>query len=164
MKEAKRSDEMRKILINRLENNHFANEIDIKIELIQYQKSRVSLKVSEKHLNPNGTIHGGVLMTLADNAAGTCVSYTGQPTPTLDLSYRFLKPVFAGDKVTADAQVIQAGKTIIVVETNLHVAEKLVGTSTASFFRSDRNLPELPPETMDLADKFIKDYINKKSE
>ncbi|NLJ70660.1 MAG: PaaI family thioesterase [Clostridiaceae bacterium] len=171
------------MIINRLEKNHFANALGAKIETVKYRKSVVSLLVSEQHLNPNGTVHGGVLMTLADTAAGTCMIYLGQPTATIDLSYRFLKPVFAGDLIVGKARVIQSGKTVIVVEINLYVVnqsecdniadlinisiedldQKLIGTATASFFRRDRHLPELPPEILELADRFIQDYIAEKS-
>lgn len=171
------------MIINRLEQNHFANALGAKIETIKYQKSVVSLLVSEQHLNPNGTVHGGVLMTLADTAAGTCMIYIGQPTATIDLSYRFLKPVFAGDFIIAKAKVLQPGKTVIVVNINLYVIDQseyesiadlnnisaenldreLIGVATASFFRRDRHLPELSPEVLELTDRFIQDYIAEKS-
>jgi len=175
---------LRQMIIERLEQNHFANALGAKIEMIKHQKSVVSLLVSEQHLNPNGVVHGGVLMTLADTAAGNCMIYLGQPTATIDLSYRFLQPVFAGDLLVGKARVIQSGKTVIVVEINLYVInqsgcanivdlvdssaedfeQKLIGVATASFFRRDRHLPELSPEILDLADRFIRDYIAKKSE
>ncbi|HHU52785.1 MAG TPA: PaaI family thioesterase [Clostridiaceae bacterium] len=172
-----------KMIVSRLERNYFANNIGAKMETIKYQKAIVSLLVSEQHLNPNGTVHGGVLMTLADTAAGSCMLYIGQPTATIDLSYRFLKPVFSGDLIAAKARVIQSGKSFIVVDVNLYVIDqseysnianlidvptenldqKLIGTATASFFRRDRYLPELPPEILDLADQFVQEYIAKKS-
>jgi len=184
---------LNQMIVDRLERNHFANTLGAKIETIKHQKSIVSLLVSEQHLNPNGAVHGGVLMTLADTAAGASMVYLGQPTATIDLSYRFLKPVFSGDLLMAKARVIQSGKTVIVVEIHLYIInqpeydniidltnisaenldqnisaenldKKLIGAATASFFRRDRHLPELPPEIFDLADQFIRDYIAKKSE
>ncbi|MGB4609869.1 MAG: PaaI family thioesterase [Saccharofermentanales bacterium] len=171
------------MIINRLEHNHFANELGAKMETVKHQKSVVSLLVGEQHLNPNGTVHGGVVMTLADTAAGACLLYLGQPSATIDLSYRFLKPVFEGDLLVAKARVIQSGKTVIVVEVDLYVIQqseydniadlidissenlnqKLIGAATASFVRRDRHLPELPPEILDLADQFMQDYIAEKS-
>jgi uncharacterized protein (TIGR00369 family) len=51
------------------------------------------------HYNPIGMVHGGVLSTLLDTAAGCAVQLTlpaGQGYASLDLSTRFLRPVTLG--------------------------------------------------------------------
>ena len=54
------------------------------------------LTPEEFHYNPLGTVHGGVLSTLLDSAAGCAVHSTlpgGYGYTSLDLSVKFLRPV-----------------------------------------------------------------------
>lgn len=154
-------ENLRKLLINRFENHPFAKYIGLKIESIQYQKATVSLKIDERHLNANGTVHGGVLMTLADNVAGASVLYTGQVAPTIDLHYRFLKPVYPGDLAIADAQIIQAGGSILVIQVKIKVDDDLVGIADTSFYRLKHNVSEIPKEVFEKAENFITEYIER---
>lgn len=154
-------ENLQKILINRFENHPFAQYVGLKIESVQYQKATVSLRISERHLNANGTVHGGVLMTLADNAAGASVLYTGQVAPTIDLHYRFLQPVYPGDLAVAHAEVIQSGGSILVLQVKVTVNDDLVGVADTSFYRLKHNVSEIPKEVFDKAETFITEYIEK---
>jgi len=63
------------------------------------------------------TIHGGLLMTLADSAAAFAiltVAGAGAKMATTEMSIRFLAP--ARDRVTARAKVIKAGKRLAFCE------------------------------------------------
>lgn len=152
---------LKKLIINRLEHHPFSQSVGINVLSIQYRKSIVALKVGEQHLNPNGTIHGGVLMTLADNAAGAAVLYTGQKTPTLDLHYRFLKPVYAGDYLIAEAEVVQSGGRIVVIHVKIENDHQLVGDATASFYKLDSHQKEIPSEIFEKVDQYIRENITK---
>ncbi|MFQ5594809.1 MAG: PaaI family thioesterase [Anaerolineae bacterium] len=56
----------------------------------------VEFEATERHANPMGTLHGGVLCDIADAAMGmACVSTLdeGETFTTLELKINFLKPV-----------------------------------------------------------------------
>jgi len=58
-----------------------------------------ALEPQEWHLNPLGTVHGGVISTLLDTAAACAVHSTlpvGTGYTTVDLTSTFLRPVRAG--------------------------------------------------------------------
>jgi 1,4-dihydroxy-2-naphthoyl-CoA hydrolase len=68
-------------------------------------------------------MHGGALMSLADTAGALC-AFLNLPdgatgTTTIESKTNLLAAVRAG-AVTATAQPIHAGRTLIVVETSLH--------------------------------------------
>jgi uncharacterized protein (TIGR00369 family) len=72
----------------------------------------------ERHANPMGTVHGGILCDLADAAMGCAYASrldTGETFTTLELKINFLKPVWSG-QLTALARVVKAGRTIGLVE------------------------------------------------
>lgn len=71
---------------------------------------------------PAGLLHGGAIMTLADTAGGT-LSYLNLPegadgTSTIESKTNFLSSVRSGT-VTATARLLKAGRSVIVVETEL---------------------------------------------
>jgi uncharacterized protein (TIGR00369 family) len=78
----------------------------------------IELEASERHANPMGTLHGGVLCDIADAAMGTAYASTleeGETYTTLELKINFLKPV-RNAMLRAVGKVVRRGKTIGLVE------------------------------------------------
>ena len=69
---------------------------------------------TEKHANPMGTTHGGVLCDIADAAIGTAHATTlleGESFTSIDLQITFFRPVWA-DRIRAVAKPVNRGKTV----------------------------------------------------
>src|SRR4051812_33068527 len=67
------------------------------------------LDVDERHANPMGTLHGGIVCDIADAALGCAIASTlapGESYTTLELSVNFLKPVWK-TTLTAPASVVK---------------------------------------------------------
>jgi len=98
--------------------------------------ARASLECDERHLNPHGTVHGAVLFALIDTAMGAAtmgVIDEGSLCATIEINTRFLEPVFAGT-LTADVQVIKAGRRIVHLEADLtNGAERSIARASGSF-------------------------------
>ena len=78
--------------------------LGIAIAEIRPGYARATLKVRADFLNGHDICHGGFVFTLADTAfAYACNSY-GRPTVAAAGSIDFLRPVRAGDELTAIAQ------------------------------------------------------------
>ncbi len=96
-----------------------------------------TLDVTEKHLNPNGVVHGGVLFTLVDTAMGRAtmsVLDENQACASIEASSRFLRPVGAG-KLVADVSVLRAGRRVVHLEGRVAKAgeDRPVALMTGSF-------------------------------
>jgi uncharacterized protein (TIGR00369 family) len=81
----------------------------------------VELQAAEKHANPMGTLHGGVLCDIADAAMGIAYSSNlgeGESFTTLELKINFLKPVWK-DRLLATGRVVKQGRTIGLVECDI---------------------------------------------
>jgi uncharacterized protein (TIGR00369 family) len=68
-----------------------------------------------------GAMHGGALMSLADNLGGVCAYLNlpaGAATATISSSTNFMRSVREGH-VTATTRPLRAGRTVIVVQTDL---------------------------------------------
>ncbi|MEZ5343340.1 MAG: PaaI family thioesterase [Acidimicrobiales bacterium] len=80
-----------------------------------------------------GTIHGGVLMALADSAGAVC-AFLNLPegataTSTIESKTNFMRPVREGT-VIATARPLHTGRTTIVIETELRHNDRLVAKTT----------------------------------
>jgi uncharacterized protein (TIGR00369 family) len=76
------------------------------------------LEAQERHSNPMGTIHGGILCDLADAAMGMAFFTTledGESFTTLELKINYLRPFWTGT-LLAHGKVVSRGKTIGLTE------------------------------------------------
>ncbi len=72
------------------------------------------LDVDERHHNPMGSVHGGVLADLSDAAMGYAVISTlaaDETFTTLEMKLNFLRPAFKG-RLRCHGRVESRGKTI----------------------------------------------------
>ncbi len=88
-----------------------------------------------RHHNPMGTVHGGILCTLADSAMGFAFASTlgpGESFTTLEIKMNYLRPVFAG-RLVATARVVHRGKVVGLVECDVKSADgKVVARATST--------------------------------
>ena len=87
---------------------------------------RLRLAWTAELCTAGGMLHGGALMGLADAAGGLC-AFLNLPegatgTATISSATNFLRGVRAAH-VEAVARPLQVGRTVIVVETELHDAD-----------------------------------------
>lgn len=68
------------------------------IELLEFAEgsARVKLKLTQDHLNSGGSVHGGVLFTLADFAFAVAANSRGTVAVAINSSISFFKAVSAG--------------------------------------------------------------------
>jgi uncharacterized protein (TIGR00369 family) len=84
-------------------------------------RATIEFEADERHANPMGTLHGGVLCDIADAAMGAAygsILSDGESFTTLELKINFLRPVWKV-KLRAEAAMVRAGKTVGLVECNV---------------------------------------------
>ena len=78
----------------------------------------MKLEAEERHSNPMGTLHGGILCDLADAAMGMAFFSTlepGESFTTLELKINYLRPFWTGT-LLAHGKVVHRGKTVGMTE------------------------------------------------
>ena len=90
------------------------------IEFVSYEDGvcTMRLEAGEQHSNPMGTIHGGILVDLADAAMGMAYFSAlepGESFTTLELKINFLRPFWTGTLV-AHGRIVQRGRTVGMTE------------------------------------------------
>ena len=89
------------------------------------------LHVEPHHTNPLGIAHGGMLMTLMDQAISMIAwSEAGRkPCATVQLDSHFLSPAKAGDFIVARTEVSRKSMSLIFMRGVLRVDEKEIMTA-----------------------------------
>ncbi|MET8307976.1 MULTISPECIES: PaaI family thioesterase [unclassified Micromonospora] len=97
----------------------------------------VELVPQEFHYNPLGTVHGGVISTLLDTAAG-CAVHTTLPVgigyTSLDLNVKFLRPVTVDSGILrCEGTVLQRGRRTALAEARLtDASSRLIAHATST--------------------------------
>jgi uncharacterized protein (TIGR00369 family) len=113
----------------------YPNLIGMRITALAFDSCRIELDLAERHLQPFGIVHGGVLATLIDTAtfwAGFLRLPEDAGLVNVDLKLNYLKPVSSGH-LRADGRCLRAGKQLSYTEASVFdQAGDLVahGTST----------------------------------
>jgi uncharacterized protein (TIGR00369 family) len=100
------------------------------------------LEAGEQHSNPMGTIHGGILVDVADAAMG--MAYFSELDPgesftTLELKINFLRPFWTGT-LLAHGRVVHRGRSVGLTECDVVDADgRLIAraSSTCMTLRGD---------------------------
>lgn len=85
---------------------------------VELGKTVMELNAGERHANPMGTLHGGVICDLADAAMGTAFATTledDESFTTLDLTAKYFKPVWRA-RLRATAQVTRRTRSLGLIE------------------------------------------------
>ena len=111
MKDRMLSKEMHEKLMGEIgRNDKFIELMGIRIVEVDEGYCKGELEVTDQHMNPLGTVHGGCLYTLADTVAGFAAASCGFEGPTLSGNMYFLRPTI----------VVKNGKRIRVVEATIY--------------------------------------------
>lgn len=108
---------------HRARSANFDQLIGLKNETAPPGQARISLDQQPEVENLQGTVHGGVVMTLLDSAmARAAMSRAGESASVLsvNLTVSFLKP--AKGRLSAHGQVVGGGKSLCFCEG--HVADE----------------------------------------
>jgi uncharacterized protein (TIGR00369 family) len=120
-----------------------ATLIGFKLTSIQPGEAIVEFEATERHANPMGTLHGGVICDIADAAMGMAYAAgldKGETFTTIELKINFLRPVWTG-KLRALGRVVKAGRTVGLVECDvIDAQDRLVAraSSTCLTLRGDQ--------------------------
>jgi uncharacterized protein (TIGR00369 family) len=97
--------------------------MNFSLETVERGHVVFAMEPDEKLYNMIGSVHGGIITTLMDNALGSAVQSVlpaGRVATTMDLVTRFHRPVTAATgKVFADARVVHAGRRTATSEAHL---------------------------------------------
>ncbi len=103
---------------------------------------KTGLKLVKHHGGGPDRGHGGVTMTLLDEAMGRAASRAcGNLCVTISMSTNFISSTRIDDFIIASAKVTRHGRSIIFVDGELHAGDKLLGTATGTWMNTGEPIP-----------------------
>jgi uncharacterized protein (TIGR00369 family) len=98
-----------------------------------------AFRVEARHGNVRGAIHGGMLMTMADQVLGLTVQQAigGGPTATISLNCDFVSSAKPGDLIEGTAEVTRITSSIVFVQGRLACGGRLILSAAGLWKRLD---------------------------
>src|SRR2546423_6008668 len=96
----------------------------------------IGLRAEAKHCNARGTVHGGILATLADVALGYAIAFSSTPPANLvtaNLTLDFAGAAKAGDWLEAHVDVQKKGSRLSFANCYITVKEQRIVRASAVF-------------------------------
>ncbi|WP_296112944.1 PaaI family thioesterase [uncultured Anaerococcus sp.] len=112
----------------------FSDQFEIEIREIDDYNLILRCKMDDEFKNELGAVHGGVIMSLADNASGFITSAKRYTAPTLSMTTHFLRPLMETDFIYAKARVLKRGSRIITVDCEVYGDDKKIAAITRTEF------------------------------
>lgn len=95
-----------------------AELLDFHVDVTEDGAALATMEVDERFANPMGTLHGGVIVDLADAAMGCAIASTlgsGESFTTIELKANYFKPVWR-DRLEARARIVRRTKSLAYIE------------------------------------------------
>ncbi len=97
----------------------------------------VRVRVGEEHLQAYGTVHGGMIATLIDSAAGLAVNSLlvkeGKRAVTVELDIKFVNPASCKELI-AEGEVISVKSSIATAYAEVRGDGEFIAFGTATFY------------------------------
>ena len=113
----------------------YAERLGARTEAAEDGEARLRFEAREEHLNPAGTLHGGVLATLVDTAMGAAarsVTDDGDVPATSQLTVTYLRPGRPG-RLEGTARVRTRGEHLTVCEADVEQDGRSLVHAVATF-------------------------------
>ena len=111
-------DNARRMIAGELPPAPMGTLIGLRLIAIEPGRARFEIDADDRHHNPMGTLHGGILCDIADSAMGMAYASTlgeDESFTTLELKINFLRPVTRA-RLTAEGTIVQQGRTAGMTE------------------------------------------------
>ncbi len=119
----------------------FTTTNGMRLDSISDGHAEGSVEVTESLLNPLGIVHGGVYVTMMDQAAGAAACTRGSRCRTVDCEVRFFAPA-EGSKLFSHAEAIRLGRSIAVIRAWVTDDQQTLCAEGTYTFRLKEGFPE----------------------
>jgi acyl-CoA thioesterase len=99
--------------------NFFARKLGITITKIDKDYAEGELPVDETFTNPQGSVQGGSMFTLADAVGGAAAGCCGNRIATVDASFHYLRPGLHTSLLKARTRLVKSGSMLTVVDVSV---------------------------------------------
>lgn len=103
----------------------FIRHLGIELADVKEGWCRTSLVVKPEHAQQHGSVHAGVISTLADHTCGGAARAAlgaSHDVLTIEFKINFLRPG-TGDRLEGEGKALRAGRRVVVAESEVYAFE-----------------------------------------
>lgn len=127
-------------MLDIIKNDEFTNHLGIKFSELNKETAVAKIPFSKKLCNPYGSLHGGVLYSIADIVCGTLACTSGYYCTTVEGSMQYLNPAINTSHIVCTARITKSGSHMVFVTCDLTTAEgTLIDSGNFTFYKT--NIP-----------------------
>ena len=130
-----------KVVDKMLEQDLFSKWLGIEMVLIKEGYCQIKMIVRTEMINGLGVVHGGIAFSFADSCFAFACNSRNVLSLALDTSINFIKPVYVGDVLFAEAIEIHNGRSTGLYQisiTNQH--SNLVAIFKGTCYRTNKSI------------------------
>jgi len=110
-----------------------ASFLNMKLVELTPGYSRVTMKLTPDHMNFNGMVFGGIVMSIADQAFAYATNSLVSPSIATQFNIHLITGASPGDELTAECRVVKSGRRIGVSEMTVTNQDgKLIAKATGT--------------------------------
>jgi acyl-CoA thioesterase len=94
----------------------------------------MSVQTGNKHGNPLGLTHGGLISTIADAAMANAIRTTGRKGVTVNCDINFLNSAPVGQEMVGRGRVDKAGSRLVFTTGEVVCGDKVIATCQGTFY------------------------------
>jgi len=119
-----------------LSSDAFSQWLGIEVLGSESGYCKIGMKIRDEMVNGFGVCHGGITYSLADSALAFASSSRGNISLALENNINYTKKVEVGDRLTAETEELQNGRTIGVYKVRIfNQKEELVAEFRGTVFK-----------------------------
>ncbi|MDY6910869.1 MAG: PaaI family thioesterase [Chloroflexota bacterium] len=117
----------------RFDNSPYALQLGMKVVEISHGYSRIELELKQEFLNWDNMIHGGVIVSLLDQAFGSATNTLENIHVAGQLNVHFMGAASVGETIYAECKVLHAGRRMGTSEMTVTSSKgKVIARSTGT--------------------------------
>ncbi len=127
-------------LKNKEKSEPVASFLEMQLIELTPGHAKVVIKLKPDYQNFNGTIFGGIIMAVADQAFAYASNSLAYPSVASQFNIHFIASAKAGDELTAECRVVWNGNRVGVSEISVtNQKHRLIAKSTATTIPLSKN-------------------------
>lgn len=116
--------------------------IGIELTEVTAGRAKGQIMIEKHHVNPIGSVHGGIIFALADTVGGVAAWTHGHVVTTANGTVHFLNAARNVKKITAEAVELKAGKKLLVYDVYVRdEQDRLLSKLTMEYYNLQKPIP-----------------------
>ena len=130
-----------KVVDKMLEQDLFSKWLGIELVAIKEGYSQIRMVVRNEMINGLGVVHGGIAFSFADSCFAFACNSRNILSLALDTSINFIKPVYVGDVLFAEAIEIHNGRSTGLYQISItNQYSNLVAIFKGTCYRTNKSI------------------------